>query len=166
MSAQEPATPRDIRWIGAVAAVAGLYFMLVGLGLLPVPGGPRNLHGPLWLVLLVGLAFFLAGVAVLVQVVGHANAGGDLPADAPLWLRVAQYLIGVTLFACFAMIGSWVAFGGGPRAFSGSFLVFDGATNVTIGRVAFGIGAVIIWLATVAFAVVGARKLLRRASSK
>jgi hypothetical protein len=166
MSAQQPATPRDIRWIGAVAAAAGLYFMLVGLGLLPVPGGLRNLHGPLWIVLLVGLAFFLAGGAVLVQVVGRANAGGDLPADAPLWMRIVQYLIGVMLFACFAMIGSWIAFGGGPRAFSGSFLFFDDVTNASIGRIAFGIGAVITWLATAAFAVVGARKLLRRASSK
>jgi hypothetical protein len=165
MSAQQPATSREIRWIGAGAIAAGLYFPLVGLGLLPVPGGPRNLHGPLWLLLLVGVAFFLAGVAALVQVVGRANASGDLPPDAPQWMRIVQYLIGVAIFGSFAMIGSWVAFGDGPRAFSGSFLFFDGATNASIGRIAFGIGAVITWLCTVAFAVSGARKLLRRGKS-
>ena len=39
---------------------------------------------------------------------------------------------------------------------------FDPATNALIARSAFGIGAIIAWLATIAFAVSGARKLLRR----
>ncbi len=47
MGTQQPATATETLWIGAVAAAFGLYFMLVGFGLLPVPGGPRNLHGPL-----------------------------------------------------------------------------------------------------------------------
>jgi hypothetical protein len=160
MSTQQPATPREVFWIGAGAVAAGLYLVLVGLSVLPIPGGPRNLHGPLWLVLLIGLAVFLAGVCAFVQVVGRANASGDLPADAPQWTRVVQYLIGVTLFASFAMIGSWVAFAGDARYFSGG-IPFLGAANVSIARIMFGIGAVICWLATVAFAVAGARKLLR-----
>ena len=117
---------------------------------------------PLWIVLLVGLAFFLAGAAVLIQVVGRANASGDLPSQAPLWMRVVQYLIGVTIFASFALIGSWVALAGDSRQFSGSFLIFDGPTNVTIARAMFGFGAVICWLATIGFAVSGARKLRGR----
>src|SRR5262245_6318793 len=162
MSAQQPATPRQLGFFGATAGAVGLYFMLVGLGLLPVPGGPRNLHGPLWLVLVIGLVLVLAGLAMLVQLVGPANAGGELPADAPLWLRVLQYLTGVLIFGSFAMLGSWIAIGGDPHSFSGNLLVFDGATNATIARIAFGIGAIIIWLATIGFAVAGARKLLRR----
>ena len=165
MSAKQPATPREIRWIGLSAAAAGLYFVLVGLSLLPLPGGARSLHGPLWLVLLAGLVFVLAGVAALVQAAGRANAGGDLPADAPQWLRVVQYLIGVALFGSFAMIGSWMAVAEDPREFSGSFLFFDGGISAAIGRVAFGFGAVITWLATVAFAISGARKLVRRGKS-
>jgi hypothetical protein len=162
MSTQQPATPREARWIGAAAAAAGSYLMLVGLGLLQIPGGPGNLHGPLWIILAAGLAFFLAGVAVFLQVIGRANANGDLPGDAPLWMRLVQYLIGVAIFAAFALIGSWVAFGGGPRSFSGSFLFFGDASNAMIGRAAFGFGAIICWLGTIAFAVVGARKVLRR----
>ena len=162
MSPQPPAMSREMLWIGAGATAAGLYLMLVGLAVLPVPGGRSNLHGPLWIALLLGIAVFLAGVCALIQAIGRAKAGGDLPADAPQWMRVAQYLIGVALFAAFAMIGSWVAFGSGERAFSGSFMWFDGATNAAIGRTAFGIGAVITWLATIAFAVAGARKLRGR----
>lgn len=165
MSAQYPATSRELRWIGTGLAAAGFYFMLVGLSLLPVPGGPRNLHGPLWVILLVGLVFLLAGVAMFIQAAGRASATGDLPSDAPPWMSIVQYLLGVAVFWSFAMIGSWVAFGDGSRTFSGSFLFFDGATNASIGRIAFGIGAIIAWLCTLAYAVSGARKLLRRRKS-
>jgi hypothetical protein len=151
--------------IGALAAGVGLYFTLVGFSVLPVPGGPRNLHAPLWIVLLAGLVFFLGGAAVLMQSFGRANASGELPADAPRWMRVAQYLIGVAIFASFALIGSWVAVGGDARQFSGGIPLVGGGTNVSIARVAFGIGAIICWLATIGFAVSGARKLLGRGKS-
>ena len=58
--------------------------------------------------LCVGLAFFLAGVAIIIQLLGHANDSGDLPAGAPLWLRGAQYLIGLCIFACFGAIIIWL----------------------------------------------------------
>lgn len=118
MGARQPATPREASVIGAIAAAAGLYFMLVGLGVLPVPGGPRNLHAPLWVALVAGLVFFLGGVAVLLQVLGRANEQGALPADAPHWMRIVQYLIGVTIFASFALIGGWVAWFGEARYFA------------------------------------------------
>jgi hypothetical protein len=162
MSETKPATPKQMLVMGTIAAAAGVYFLLLGAGLLPIPGGPSNLHGPLWIALCVGLAFFLAGGALFMQVIGHANASGDLPADAPQWMRVIQYVMGVAIFAAFAVIGSWVAFGSGERELSGSFLFFDAQTNDTIGRAAFGIGAIISWLCTIGFAVVGARKLLGR----
>jgi hypothetical protein len=162
MAATRTATRKEMLGIGAIALAFGLYFMLVGIGLLPVPGGPRNLHAPLWVVLCAGLAFFLGGVAVLLQAWGKANDGGELPRDAPRWMRVLQYLIGVAIFGSFALIGSWVAFGPGPRQFSGSFGGFSAGVGAGIGRTAFGIGAIIVWLCTIAFAVSGARKLFTR----
>jgi hypothetical protein len=161
MSAPEQATPQDMRFIGIAATAVGLYFTLVGLEVLPVPGGRSNLHGPLWLALLIGLVVFLAGVAALIHLIGRANATGDLPADAPFWMRAAQYIIGVAIFACFAIIGSWVAFAGEARYFSGG-VPFLGALNVSIARIAFGFGALICWLATIGFAISGARKLFGR----
>ena len=161
MRAQRPATPTETRVIGAVASAFGLYFLLIGLGVLPVPGGPRNLHAPLWVVALAGLVFLLGGVAVLINHVAGANQSGELPLDAPRWTQVARYLIGVILFASFALIGSFVAIGGDARQFSGGVPLL-GSLNVSIARIMFGFGALICWLATVGFAVSGARKLLHR----
>jgi hypothetical protein len=165
MVEKRPASRKEMIGIGCIAAVAGTYFLLIGAGVLPVPGGPKNLHGPLWIVLGTGLAFFLGGAAVILQVLGRANEQGELPAQAPFWMRAGQYLIGLAIFASFAAIGSWIAFGPGERAFSGSFGLFEGNTGAAIGRTAFGIGAVIVWVATIAFAVSGARKLFGRNKS-
>jgi len=93
------------------------------LAVLPVPGGRSNLHGPLWIALLIGIAVFLAGVCALIQASPRECRRRPAP-DAPQWIRVAQYLIGVALFVAFVLIGSWVAFGNGrarsPAASCGS----------------------------------------------
>lgn len=163
MPAQKQATPNEMRLIGALASAVGLYFMLVGFGVLPLPGGPRNLHAPLWLVFVAGLIFFLGGLALLLQALGGANADGELPSDAPFWIRLAQYLIGVTIFASFALIASWIAFGGEARSFSGGLSLLDRATNVAFARLMFGLGAAICWFGALAFALSGGRKLMRGA---
>jgi hypothetical protein len=134
----------------AAAAAVGAYFFAVGAHLLPIPGGPSNLHGPSWLVLCVGLAFLLAGVALLIQTLGHANTAGELPAEAQRWLRAVQYLIGFRIFCCFGAIASWIAFGPGERHFSGTIMVGGAAINAAIGRTAFGVATMIIWLCTAA----------------
>jgi hypothetical protein len=58
----------------------GLYFSLIGLGVLPVPGGPKTLHGPLWIVLAAGVVFLLGGIAVALQNAAGADLDtGELP---------------------------------------------------------------------------------------
>ena len=162
MDERHTATPKQMLAIGLLFAAVGFYFALVGLGLLPVPGGTKNLHAPLWIVFLAGLAFFLGGVAAILQGVGGANAHGELPANAPRWMRVAQSLFGLAIFAVFALMASWVAFGPGERHITATIPFYSGPANEWIGRGAFGIGAVIMWLATIALAVSGARKLFGR----
>jgi hypothetical protein len=157
-----PPSRRETIWVGALAAAIGLYFVLVGLGLFPSPG---KANGPMWIVLLAGSCFLLGGLAVLIPaaVTGEVRDDGQLPAGAPQWLRVLQYMFVLAIFACFAMIGSWIAFGPGTRSFSVSmpFLSFRGAGEM-IGRAAFGLGAVITWLCLIAFAVSGWRKFVDR----
>src|SRR5262249_23750981 len=112
---QKQATPREMCWLGALCAAFGLYVMLVGFGVLPVPGGADNLNAPLWVAAIAGLVFLLGGVAVLLQGLGRANESGELPPDAPRWMRAVQYLIVVTIFASFALLGSFVALAGSER---------------------------------------------------
>ena len=69
----------------------------------------------MWVVTLCGLCFLLGGLAVMIPalVTGQVSHDGELPAGAPPWLRVMQYLFCLMIFASFAVIGSWVAFGPG-----------------------------------------------------
>jgi hypothetical protein len=161
MRTQEQASPAQMTLIGIGLGIAGLLGVLIGFEIVPVPGGRTNLHGPLWIATLLGGIALLAGASCLVQGIGRANTSAELPADAPFWLRVAQYLIGVAMFAGFALLGTWVAVGGDARYFSGG-IPFLGAGHISFARIAFGFGALICWLATVAYAVKGARKLMRR----
>jgi hypothetical protein len=148
-------SPKATVALGLLAAAVGLYFMAVGAGLLPIPGGEKNLHAPLWVVLFCGVPFFLAGITVLLHGMARTGASGELPAGAPFWMHAAQYMIGVAMFASFAIVGTWVAIGGEDGGFSG-----PGGPGVA--RVMFGIGAVVVWLATVGIAVQGAKKLAAR----
>ena len=162
MDERKTAAPKQMLVIGLLFAAIGLYFALVGLGLFPVPGGNKALHAPLWIVFLAGLAFFLGGAAAILQGAGGANASGELPSNAPRWMRVAQSLFVLAIFAVFALMASWVAFGPGERHITATIPFYSGPANEWIGRGAFGIGAVVLWLATIALAVSGARKLFDR----
>lgn len=163
MSDSRPATPREMLGFGLLAAGIGLYFVLVGAGLLPVPGGSRALHAPLWVVVAAGLVFLLAGGSLLVQRAGGAkDSGSELPPEAPRWMRAVQQLLVVALFVSFAVIGSWIAFGPGERAITVSTPFGSGPANEWVGRAAFGVGAVILWLCTIGIVVSALRRIGRR----
>jgi hypothetical protein len=64
-------------------------------------------------------------------------------------------------FAIVGLLGilsSWVAFGPGPRHFTGSGSIF----GETSGRIMFGAGAVLLWLILIAIVISGVRRLLAR----
>src|SRR5262249_61535772 len=117
------ATPASKYFAASVAMIAGAFFFAVGAGLLPIPGGPSNLHGPLWLLLCIGLAFFLAGAAIIIQMIGHANDRGDLPAGAPLSVRAAGEFFGGWIFFFFVPVCSWGGLSARERHFFGSIIV-------------------------------------------
>jgi hypothetical protein len=159
---QKPPSRGTTIGLGAIVTAIGLYIVLVGGGVLPLPG---EANAPLWVVMLAGLCFLLGGLGVLLPaaVTGEVRNDGELPVGAPYWLRVFQYLLVLTLFAAFAMIGSFVAFGPGTRSFgiSAPFVSTDGGNEI-FGRVAFGVGAIITWLCLILVAVSGWRKLIGR----
>jgi hypothetical protein len=159
---QKPLTPGTAIAAGATAAAFGLYFIMVAGGVLPPPG---RANGPPWLVFGCGLAFLGGGLAIAipVMVTGQTSANGELPTGAPHWLRIVQYVLGLTVFASLAAIGTWIAFGAGARSFNVDALFFEtSGGGEMVGRIIFGIGAAITWLGLIGVAVSGWRKLIRR----
>ena len=158
MATTDPPSLRQGLLIGAVFAGIGLYLMAISAGLLPMPGGRASLHGPLWVGVMAGFVFFLGGAAAIMQAFGHANAQGELPAGAPHWMRVAQRLVVIVVFACCASLGTWVALFGEAGQFGGSFGGLP--LGVIVARVGFGFGAVIAWTATIAVALASVRTMM------
>lgn len=152
------AKPYDYRLfaIATTVAAGGGYFVLVGFDLAPAPG---RINGPDWLGTLCGLAFFLAGIALALRAyLKMDDRETDVPADAPRWAKIVFWLTAVGITVCLASAGSWVAFGGGERHFSMSGFI-TGPANELLGRVMFGLGAVIAWIIVAVFARVGARRI-------
>lgn len=53
------------------------------------------------------------------------------------------------LIGCMALIATWIAFGPGEREFSGGIslgpLAIGGSTAPSLGRIVFGLSAVLLW---------------------
>ena len=158
MSAQEKPSPADGIGIGIVFAAIGGYFILVALGLLPMPEGGAN--GPPAIVFAAGLAFLCAGVAAMLRArAGMTDRQSDMPADAPRWTQLSYRIAAIAVVGSMAAIGTWVAIGSGPRAFDVSApFVEMRTTGELIGRTMFGLGAVIVWIYVIALTVGTVRK--------
>lgn len=157
-----PLSPRAAVALGLAVGAMGALIILVAGGI--IPGRDARLEAPRWVVAAAGGAFVLAGAAMIVgyAVAGGAAPDGDLPPGTPRWVRVTQSLLGLGIIGSLAAVATWVAFGPGPRAFSVTLPFVDqGPGNETVGRVAFGLGAVLMWVILAAFVVVGVRRIRR-----
>jgi hypothetical protein len=93
--------------VGVIAALMGLFIVLVGLGLI----APRPLQaheGPPWILVLIGAMFMLGGAALVIGRLRGESAThvGELPRTASLARRVIQFAFGVFMIGSFAVIGS------------------------------------------------------------
>lgn len=145
------------RWAGIVLALlviaAGLYPMIAALGMFP--DLEAQMKAPHWIVFLAGSLFFIAGMWLLLQILG-----GEAVAKA------FGSVVGIAIFLGLAAIGNWVAFGGGDRGdcsggISALGFGFSQAVSEIECRAAFGYGALLMdlillwglawWLANRAF---------------
>ena len=123
-----------IAWLSAIAFwTAGSAIIAVGMEWIPFP--PKALHVPRWVIALTGLAFAAVGFAPLAARFGRYR-----------WVSQAAAIVA---FASLAVIVNWVAFGPGPRQFSGGmsvggFVIASPSGSEIGGRVMFGVGAVIL----------------------
>ncbi len=160
MRTGEQASSADVFGIGIAFAVVGGYFVLVGLGVLPEPTGAAA-HAPAAVVIAAGAAFAFAGLTCMVRAkAGLPDHQSEMPDNAPCWLQLAYRALAVGTTASLAAIGTWIAFGSGPRVFSVAVRFAELRTaGETVGRVVFGLGAVIVWIYVVVVAVGTIRKL-------
>ena len=162
MTAREQPSQRTRIILGLIVLATGVPICLIGAGV--IAPDKSSIHAPLWVVFVAGLVFVFAGGLLGLGGFASAKPDGSLPADTPWTLRLLQYLCGLVVIAALATVGSWVAFGSGPRNFTvtTSFLgsANTGPGDDTIGRIAFGFGAILTWLFFVIAAIGGARQLL------
>lgn len=155
-----------------MAFLVALLFIVIGLAATPltakllVPGWhPTTDAPPLLVQYSFGIIFVLAGFAIIIGYgVGRVDANGNLPADAPLWLYVTQQLLVLGIVGAMGALFSWVSIGSGPREFTMSTPLGTSPGNTVIGRIAFGIGAILFWIFFVAVAVMAARRLRKTQS--
>ncbi len=156
-----------------MAILVGLLFILLGLAATPLtaklvaPGWHPTADAPPLLVQYsFGLIFVLAGFAIIIGYgVGRVDANGNLPANAPLWLYVTQQLLVLGVVGTMGALFSWISIGSGPREFTMSTpLGSSPVGNSVIGRIAFGIGAILFWIFFIVVVVMAARRLRKTPS--
>jgi hypothetical protein len=160
MSVQQPASPAEIIGVGLTFAAAGVYFILAGMDVVPMPSATSS---PPFIVVCAGLAFLFAGLLAIIRArAGAPGPESGLPHDAPRWTEVSYRAAAIAAAGSLALIGTWVAIGAGPRAFTIAGTVELRTTGEMIGRSVFALGATIAWIYVFALAVGTVRKLLSR----
>lgn len=120
--------------IGLGTMAMGLLIILMSADVIPIPDA--TFEAPRWIVGCVGLSFFLAGAAVAL-----ARPGG------PPGTIAANPYFGGAAGLVLVFIFNWIAFGSGPRHFSGGiaipFVSWSTRPSDWAGRAAFGVFALI-----------------------
>jgi hypothetical protein len=162
MDRRNQLSPKEAVAYGLLCVVVGGAIMLPAFGAFGTAS--RTPDAPGWIVVAAGLTFVLGGLAlVVIYAIGRASpASGDLPPGTPFAVRISQYALALAITALLGVIASWAAFGPGPRTFSTTIpLLGRSQAGETGGRIAFGIGAVIIWIMAAVMAVIGGRRLFK-----
>ena len=162
VQASRQASPHDIIGVGIAFSLAGLYIMLGAAGYVPMPEN----NSPAFIAFCAGAAFLFAGLTCMVRArAGMLNIETEVPDSAPRWTQVSYRVLAIGTAGALATIGTWVAIGAGPRAFSLSapFVEMQTAGEL-LGRTIFALGAVIVWIYVIALTVGTVRKLFDRAN--
>ena len=154
-------SPPSTTWVGSLVSLMGLGILLVALDIIPTD--PAKFEAPHWVVGAAGLGFFLAGIAVLTAPPPGTPEAAAAGSRFTSWRTLA---LGLGIVGSLAAVANWVAFGPGPRKFSGGiaipFVAVSGPTSEWAGRAIFGAGAVLIDLFLLWIVVRGLRDLRAR----
>lgn len=116
--------PPPHTFVGVACILFGLVPLAIALDL--VPGAADRLHAPRWVAAMAGVVFIIAGCMALLQAKR----------------RLVDALAFVLLFL-FGVIGAWVALFSPGGGITGGIPFLSSDVNGTVGRVVFGLGAVL-----------------------
>ena len=130
--------------LGLIGVATGLLAILLSLDLFASAPSSKPLENS-WLGVVFGITFLFAGISAIIQAVAARGypTTAELPASSPTWLRALHTLLGLGIIISLGTMFTWVSIGPGKRAFTGSGAIF----GETVGRIAFGIGAMLCWIA-------------------
>ena len=168
MPSRSQLSARGAAVMGVIFIACALIPVLAGLGILPSRRG-ATAEAPGWIGVVIGLAFFLAGLVLLSDAVAGGTApDGQLRDDAPGWIKRFQSVVALAIAATLATITSWVAFGSGERHFSMSislpFMAAGRAGSDKLGRWVFGFVAVLMWIVIAGTLISAARKAIAKST--
>ena len=120
-------------WLFALAFwSAGLAIIALAAGWIPSP--PQSIEAPRWIVGLAGVTFLAGGFAPLAARMGATS--------------ILSQIAGAGVVVPLTLVANWVAFGPGARRFSGGlslgFVSVTQRSSEMSGRIAFGIGAILL----------------------
>jgi hypothetical protein len=151
--------------VGLLATACGLPPILIGSGVLaPNPADPNT---PAWVAICAGLLFVVAGLAIILDygIAGGMGPDGDFRPGTPFAIRLANFLLGMTIVGLMVAVFGWVAFGSGPRRFSSTismpFVNQRWASGELSGRVVFGGATMLMAAMWVCCTLVGIERLRR-----
>jgi hypothetical protein len=157
-------TRRGALTVGLFFVAAGVVPVLGGLGLIdlkPTEGTPG------WMGVCAGLAFVLAGAAVIngYAIGGGVGPDGNLLPGTPFGVLLAQHLLGLGIMGLMTTMAGWIAFGPGERHFSTTialpFIATRSASGELSGRIGFGVATALLAAMTVGLGWAGAQRLRR-----
>jgi hypothetical protein len=137
-----PLSPFRARLLALVFWMVGSMILAFAVGWIPVPGG--RFEAPRWVLGAAGFLFIAGGF------VPRATRSGPNS-----WV---SRCVGAGVLWPLALIFNWIAFGAGPRHFSGGWSIgrlgfSQGSGSDTGGHIVFGIAAVVMDLIVIAVAV-------------
>jgi hypothetical protein len=159
MGDEKPVSKGGAILVGSLVTAAGVAIVLAS-----VFAGAEKFHAPRWVVGAAGGALVFFGswtAAVYARGFDPSRPDQNLPSPA---VQLAVFIPGMLLFAA---PFHWIAFGSGPRQFSTTlsipFLSLHRNTGGGLGgRIAFGLGALMIDAMLIAIVVRLARQMQRR----
>ena len=159
MRIQDQARPDEVAGLGIAFMAGGIYFILVGINVLPTPEAGAG--APPFIIFGAGLAFVLAGLNCMVRArsgnIRRESVGAD---RTPRWTRLSHRMFAIGLAGTMSIIGVWIAYGSGPRVFGASGpLAGISPAGEMLGRSVFALAAVIAWIYAIALSIGAVRRL-------